>query len=113
MPNIFLKVLSISPVVVFSLILSSTPQNVQAAHGLNDEDTILVDKQPPPQKVSYSRIVRKIAKRLFKFDADAMLTFGQGKRNNIARSFSDFADRSKYRLNVKEDEVEVKFSLNF
>lgn len=88
------------------------PTQVFAHNMLEDEDTILIEKQPS-QKIPYSKIVRKLSKRLFNFDTYQVLTFGKGKRNSVARSFQDFADRSKYRLNVRRDEVELKYTLNF
>lgn len=112
MPNLIAKFFLNSSVLVLTLALLSISFHSQAASGMSDEDTILVEKQPS-QKIPYSKIARKIVQRLFHFDTSSIMSFGQGKKNSIARSFSDFADRSKYRFNVKRDEVEVKFLLNF
>lgn len=78
----------------------------------DDEDTILVEWRPMT-KIPYNRIVRQLSKKLFNFDTQNALSFGEGRRQNVARNFSDYLDRSKTRLNVRRDEIEVKFRVNF
>jgi len=94
------------------LSLTSVPALVSASNYYEDEDTILVEKQPS-QKIPYSKIVRKIGKRLFKVDTHKVFHLGKGKKSGVARTFSDFADRSKYRVNVRRDKVVLKFTMNF
>ncbi len=96
-----------------AIAFAGMPSMAFAAHGYEDEDTILVEKQPPSQKIPYSRIIRKIGQRLLKIDNINPFQFGKGKKQGVARSFQDFADRSKYRVNVRKDKVVVKFTLNF
>jgi hypothetical protein len=93
--------------------LIAMPASSHAAYGFEDEDTILVEKHPPSQKIPYSRIIRKIGQRLFKIDTQKVLQFGKGRKQGVARSFKDFADRSKYRVNVRQDKVVLKFTMNF
>lgn len=97
----------------FAIAFAGAPAIASAAHGFEDEDTILVEKHPPSQKIPYSRIIRKIGQRLFKVDTHKVLQFGKGRKQGVARSFKDFADRSKYRVNVHKDKLTLKFTLNF
>lgn len=79
---------------------------------VSDEDTILVDQQPST-KIPYSKIVRAVIHKVFNFDSERIMTFGGKGEGTIARSFSDYVDRSRTRFKVKEDEVELEFKLNF
>ena len=98
-------------ILLVSLWCFSTSSLAQTFTG-NDDDTILIEKELS-QKISYSAAFKSLAKHVFKFDVDAALSGGQNCRDAVIRSFSDFADRTKYRLNVKQDKVEVRFTLNF
>lgn len=88
--------------------------NVQAIPSVpyDDEDTILIDRQPS-NKIPYSKIVRAFAYKLFRIDSEKLTTFGSGKTNNVVRHFSEYADRTKTKFKVKRDEVELEFKLNF
>lgn len=92
--------------------LTGTPMHSYAYSHFEDEDTILVEKQPS-QKIPYAKIIRKIGKRLFQVDTYKIASFGQGKTTKVMRNLKDFAERSKYRVNVREDELEFKYTLNF
>lgn len=94
------------------VLLASAPTQVTAHAMFEDEDTILVEKQAS-QKVPYSKIVRKIGQRLFQVDTYKVLSFGQGKRSSVVRNFKDIAEHSKYRFNVRRDELELKYTLYF
>ncbi len=78
----------------------------------NGDDTILVEKQVN-EKIPYHKILKKISKRMFKFDAENILAFGKGRTDSVVRSFKDISERMKYRVDVDRDEVEFKLSLNF
>lgn len=93
-------------------LLIGAPTQVTAQTMFEDEDTILVEKQAS-QKIPYSKIVRKIGQRLFQVDTYKVLSFGQGKRGSVVRSFKDIAEHSKYRFNVRRDELELKYTLYF
>lgn len=79
---------------------------------INDDDTILVDQQPST-KIPYSKIVRAVIHKVFSVDSDRIMTFGGNGETSIARSFSDYVDRTRTRVKVKEDEVEFELKLNF
>ncbi|TNC81474.1 MAG: hypothetical protein C9356_09095 [Oleiphilus sp.] len=100
------------PTILLAASLTGAPALSQAAYQYEDEDTILVEKQPST-KIPYSKIVRKIGKRLFSFDTHKITHFGKGKRAGVVRNFRDYLDRSKYRVHLKEDKVSLKFTLNF
>lgn len=76
------------------------------------EDTILIEKEVS-QKVPYHKIARSIIKHFFKVDTRSLLTFGKGSSSNVIRSFKELSERTRYRVKVKEDEVELKLSINF
>jgi len=76
------------------------------------EETILIEKEVS-QKIPYSRIARAVVKRIFNVNVESMFTGGKNKKTAFVRNFSEYADRTKYRLGVRKDKVEVKFSLNF
>ncbi len=78
----------------------------------NDEETILVDQQPST-KIPYRKIVRAVIHRVFNFDSERIMTFGGKGEGKIARSFSDYVDRTRTRFKVQEDEVELEFKLKF
>jgi len=78
-----------------------------------EEDTILVEKEVSQNKIPYHRILKTISKRLFQIDVNSMFTIGKNRRDAFVRNFQDYASQVKYRFNVREDEVEVKLSLNF
>lgn len=100
------------PAFMLAVSLTGAPAMSQAAYQYEDEDTILVEKQPST-KIPYSKIVRKIGKRLFSFDTHKVTHFGSGKRSGVVRNFRDYLDRSKYRINIKDDKVSLKFTMNF
>ena len=41
------------------------------------------------------------------------MAFGGKGEGKVARSFSDYVDRTRTRFKVKEDEVELEFKLKF
>jgi hypothetical protein len=77
-----------------------------------DDETILIE-QPAQHKFSYSTALKSFSKHILKFDLDSLLSGGKNCRDAVVRNFSDLAERTKYRVNVKHDRVELKFSLNF
>jgi len=81
-------------------------------HTASDDDTILVDQQPST-KIPYSKIVRAMIHKVFDVDSERIMTFGGNSETSIARSFSDYVDRTRTRVKVKEDEVELELKLNF
>lgn len=98
--------------IILAMLLGLSSVEVHATNMFEDEDTILVEKQPE-QKIPYGRIVRKISEKLFNLDTHKILSFGEGKTRKVARSFKDFTDRSKYRIKLRTDEVQLKYTLNF
>lgn len=79
------------------------------------DDTILVefygDASSMP-KMSYSSMVKRVASNLIGIDLEATTSFGQNKKTSIIKSFKDITERSQYRVDVDNDEIELKFSLN-
>lgn len=79
------------------------------------DETILVefygDANSMP-KMSYSSMVKRVASNLIGIDLEATTSFGQNKKNSIIKSFKDISERSQYRVDVDDDEIELKFSLN-
>jgi len=102
-------------VLILALILSlnatfACAQSYSLSNG--GDDTILIEKQPS-QKIPYARIARAFAKRLFDINVETMFSGGKNKKTAVVRNFSEYSDRTKYRLGVRKDRVEMKFSLNF
>jgi proteasome assembly chaperone (PAC2) family protein len=98
---------------LLAVLLSFSTISVANPHiPANDEDTILVDQQPST-KIPYSKIVRAMIHKVFNFDSERIMTFGGKGEGKIARSFSDYVDRTRTRFKVKEDEVELELKLNF
>ena len=79
---------------------------------MSDEDTILVDHQPST-KIPYSKIVRAVIHKIFDVDSEQIMTFGGNGGSTVARSFSDYVDRTRTHFKVKEDELELEFKLKF
>ena len=84
------------------------------------DDTILVefsgkefygDASSMP-KMSYSSMVKRVASNLIGIDLESTTSFGQNKKTSIIKSFKDITERSQYRVDVDNDEIELKFSLN-
>lgn len=80
--------------------------------GPTGEDTILIEKEVST-KIPYHKIAKSFIKHFFKVDAQNLLAFGKGRTDSVIRSFNDLGERTKYRFKVKEDEVEIKMTLNF
>lgn len=78
----------------------------------DDDETILIERQPST-KIPYHTILKKIGQHFFKLDTEALTSFGEGKNASVVRHYSQYLERSKTRIKVKTDEVQVKFSLNF
>ena len=97
---------------IIAMFYLSISSSAQAVTNYSDDDTILIEKELS-HKISYSTALKTFAKHILKFDIDSALSGGKNCREAVIRSFSDFSDRTKYRLNLKHDKVEVKFSLNF
>jgi hypothetical protein len=76
------------------------------------EDTILIEKEAS-QKIPYGQIAKAFFDRLFKVDVHQVFSGGKNLKTASVRNFSDYADRTKYRVAVKKEQVEFKFSLNF
>ena len=76
-----------------------------------DDDTILVEKTK--RRFSYSKAFKSFSKHVLKFDIDSLLSGGKNCRDSVIHNFSDLADRTKYRLNLKQDLLELKLTLNF
>lgn len=79
---------------------------------IGDDETILIE-QPTQNRFSYSTALKSFSKHVLKFDIDSLLSGGKNCRDAVVRNFSDLAERTKYRVNVKHDRVELKLSLNF
>jgi len=88
----------------------ATAQSYTLSQG--GDDTILIEKEVS-QKIPYGRIAKAVVKRLFKVDVQKMFTGGKNRKTACVRNFSEYVDRTKYRVAVKKDKVELKFSLNF
>jgi len=88
----------------------ATAQSYSLSKG--GDDTILIEKEVS-QKIPYGRIAKAVVNRLFKVDVQKMFTGGKNRKTACVRNFSDYADRTKYRMGIKKDKVELKFSLNF
>jgi hypothetical protein len=86
--------------------------HAQASQRYGDDETILIEKEIST-RLSYSAAFKSFSKHLLKFDIDSFFSGGKNCRDAVIRSFSDFSNRTKYRLNLKHDEVEVRFTLNF
>lgn len=93
------------------LSLVSVSAWAQPYTGPNDGDTILVEKEVS-QKIPYHRLAKSLVKKFLKFNTDNVLSFGNGRKDTVIRHFSDLADRTKYRVNMDRDEVELKFTLH-
>jgi hypothetical protein len=78
----------------------------------NGDDTILIEKDGS-SKVPYSHIAKAVFDHLFKVDIQKMFSGGKNLKTACVRNFSDYSDRTNYRIGVKQDEVEFKLSLNF
>jgi hypothetical protein len=76
------------------------------------DDTILVEKEGA-QKIPYGRIAKALVDRFFQVDVKHIFSGGKNRKTASARNFSDYADRTKYRVAVKKEQVQLKFSLNF
>lgn len=76
------------------------------------DETILIEKEVS-QKIPYSKIAKALVNHFFKVDVQKMFTGGKNYKSACVRNFSDYADRTKYRVGLKPDKVELKFSLNF
>lgn len=106
---------------ILTLTFCSSIASAQAGAyaGSSDEDTILIEDQASlgdkqtSQKIPYHRILKAFAKRLFDVDMESVFSGGKNKRTAVVRHFSEYTDRTKYRVKVKKDEVVLKFSLNF
>ena len=107
--NSMLKRMTISLLLCFCASLASAQSFPFSSSG---DDTILIEKEVS-NKIPYSRIAKAVVNRLFKVNVQKMFTGGKNRKTACVRNFSEYADRTKYRLGVKKDKVEVKFSLNF
>jgi hypothetical protein len=76
------------------------------------DDTILIEKEAST-KIPYSRIAKAVVNHVFNVNVQQMFSGGKNNKTACVRNFSEYADRTKYRVGVKKDKVEVKFSLNF
>lgn len=77
-----------------------------------DDDTILIESSSDT-KFSYSTAIKSFSKHVLKFDIDSLLSGGKNCTDSVIRNFNDLSDRTKYRLNLKQDRLEVKLTLNF
>ena len=93
-------------------LVSAEPFAFTTMNHSSDEDTILIEKENS-QKIPYSRIAKALINHVLKVDVQSMFSGGKNSKTACVRSFSEYADRTKYRFGVKKDKVEVKFSLNF
>lgn len=99
---------------VVALVAALSCSSLYASPNLpvSEDETILIDQQPS-NKIPYSKIARALIKKIFQFDSQSIMTFGGSTSSSVARSFTDYVDRTKARFKVKEDEVEVEFKLQF
>lgn len=91
--------------------LAASNACAQPHFGPNDGDTILIEKEAS-QKIPYHRVAKSLIKRFFRVNTDNVLSFGEGRKDNVIRHFSQLSQRTKTRFKVHRDEVEVKFTLN-
>ena len=107
-------VVSLASVVLLSV--CSTLASAEALSGpRGGDDTILVEfygNGNSIPKMSYSSMVKRVASDLIGVDLEATTSFGQNKKTSIIKSFKDITERSQYRVDVDNDEIELKFSLN-
>jgi hypothetical protein len=108
------KAKKIAGIFAFALALFSTSSHCLANPNIpiSEDDTILVDQQPNT-KIPYSKIVRTVIKKFFNLDSEQLMTFGGNSSKQVARSFSDYVDRTKTKVKVKEDEIEFELKLQF
>lgn len=79
------------------------------------DDTILVEfygKGSPIQKTSRTAMVKRLASSLIGIDLESSTSFGQNKKSSIIKSFKDIAERSQYRVDVDNNEIGFRFTLN-
>lgn len=76
------------------------------------DDTILIEKEVST-KIPYNKIAKAMIDHFFKVDVQSMFAGGKNLKTACVRNFSEYADRTKYRVGVKKDELHLKFSLNF
>ena len=113
--TVYLKHIFGIAAVIFAMLSLSANSYANPNIPMSDEDTILVDKQPST-KIPYSKIVRAMIHKIFDIDSEQIMTFGGNGGNggkDIARSFSDYVDRTRTQFKVKQDEVELEFKLKF
>jgi len=97
---------------IFALMLCVTTASAQNVTNSSGEDTILIEKEMT-RKASFHQAFKSLAKTFFKFDVENLVSGGKNCKSAVIRNFSDFSNRTKYRINLKQQQVEFKFTLNF
>ena len=88
---------------------------ISTAHAFSstgEDDTILVET-PHKVRFSYSTAIKAFSKKILDFDLDEFFTGGQNCKEAVVRNFSQLAERTHYKFNLKQDKVELNFTLNF
>ena len=88
---------------------ATSAQNVTNSSG---EDTILIEKEMT-RKASFHQAFKSLAKSMFNFNVENLVSGGDNCKSAVIRNFSDFTNRTKYRINLKQEQVEFNFTLNF
>ncbi len=77
----------------------------------SDDDTILIEDSMK-FTISYSRALQAFCKHILNIDADKAFSLGENKRNAVIRTLDDISERTYYRLQLNQNEVTLKFTLN-
>ncbi len=77
----------------------------------SDEDTILIEDSMK-FTLSYSRALQAFCKHILNIDVDSAFSLGENKRSAVIRKLDDISERTYYRLQLNQNEVTLKFTLN-
>lgn len=76
------------------------------------EETILIESNPDTE-FSYSKTIKSLSKQALRFYIGSLLSGGKNCTESFIRNFNDLADRTKYTLNLKQEQIELELTLNF
>jgi len=108
----FLRCIKKPSILCITLLCCASIASAESIANGTEEDTILIEKTAS-YSTSYSKALKAISQKLFNVDMDAFFSGGQNVHCAVIRSFSEFAKRTKYRLDLNHNKVDLKFSLNF
>ena len=97
---------------IFALMFCISTASAQNVTNSSGEDTILIEKEMT-RKASFHQAFKSLAKTMFNFDVENLVSGGDDCKSAVIRNFSDFTNRTKYRINLKQEQVEFNFTLNF